>query len=37
MWRFIGFRVLQSVPVILVVITVTFFLVRLGTRRTFLQ
>ena len=30
MWRFIGFRVLQSVPVILVVITVTFFLVRLA-------
>ena len=30
MWRFIGFRVLQSIPVILVVITVTFFLVRLA-------
>jgi oligopeptide transport system permease protein len=30
MWRFIGFRVLQSIPVLLVVITVTFFLVRLA-------
>jgi oligopeptide transport system permease protein len=30
MWRFIGFRALQSIPVILVVITVTFFLVRLA-------
>ncbi len=28
MWRFIGFRALQAIPVILVVITVTFFLVR---------
>jgi len=28
MWRFIGLRVLQAVPVILAVITVTFFLVR---------
>lgn len=28
MWRFIGFRVLQAIPVILSVITVTFFLVR---------
>jgi len=28
MWRFIGFRTLQSIPVILAVITVTFFLVR---------
>jgi oligopeptide transport system permease protein len=30
MWRFIGFRVLQAVPVVLAVITVTFFLVRLA-------
>jgi len=30
MWRFIGFRLLQSIPVLLVVITVTFFLVRLA-------
>ena len=30
MWRFIGFRVLQSIPVLLVVITVTFFLVRIA-------
>jgi oligopeptide transport system permease protein len=30
MWRFIGFRVLQSIPVLLVVITVTFFLVRMA-------
>jgi len=28
MWRFIGSRVLQSIPVLLVVITATFFLVR---------
>jgi oligopeptide transport system permease protein len=28
MWRFIGFRFLQAIPVILAVITVTFFLVR---------
>lgn len=28
MWRFIGLRVLQAIPVILAVITVTFFLVR---------
>lgn len=28
MWRFIGFRTLQAIPVILAVITVTFFLVR---------
>ncbi|MGA0934630.1 MAG: ABC transporter permease [Pseudohongiellaceae bacterium] len=28
MWRFIGFRILQAIPVILAVITVTFFLVR---------
>ncbi len=28
MWRFVGLRVLQAVPVILAVITVTFFLVR---------
>jgi oligopeptide transport system permease protein len=28
MWRFIGLRALQAIPVILVVITVTFFLVR---------
>lgn len=28
MWRFIGYRVLQAIPVILCVITVTFFLVR---------
>lgn len=30
MWRFMGFRVLQSIPVMLVVITATFFLVRLA-------
>jgi oligopeptide transport system permease protein len=30
MWRFVGFRVLQSIPVLLVVVTVTFFLVRLA-------
>ena len=30
MWRFIGSRLLQSIPVILAVITVTFFLVRLA-------
>lgn len=30
MWRFIAFRALQSIPVLLVVITVTFFLVRLA-------
>ena len=28
MWRFIGLRLLQAIPVVLVVITVTFFLVR---------
>ena len=28
MWRFISFRLLQAIPVILAVITVTFFLVR---------
>ena len=28
MWRFIGFRTLQAIPVILTVITITFFLVR---------
>ena len=28
MWRFIGWRTLQAIPVILVVITATFFLVR---------
>lgn len=28
MWRFVGWRLLQAVPVILAVITVTFFLVR---------
>jgi len=30
MWRFIGIRLLQAVPVILVVITATFFLVRIA-------
>ncbi|MCB1854045.1 MAG: ABC transporter permease subunit [Pseudomonadales bacterium] len=30
MWRFIGIRLLQAIPVILVVITVTFFLVRMA-------
>jgi len=30
MWRFIGSRLLQAVPVLLVVITVTFFLVRIA-------
>ena len=30
MWRFIGGRLLQAVPVILLVITVTFFLVRIA-------
>ncbi len=30
MWRFIGIRLLQAIPVILVVITVTFFLVRVA-------
>ncbi|MAT92663.1 MAG: ABC transporter [Halioglobus sp.] len=30
MWRFIGIRLLQAVPVILAVITVTFFLVRIA-------
>jgi oligopeptide transport system permease protein len=30
MWRFIGFRLLQAIPVILAVITVTFFLVRVA-------
>ncbi|MEP1469432.1 MAG: ABC transporter permease subunit [Halieaceae bacterium] len=30
MWRFIGSRLLQAIPVILAVITVTFFLVRLA-------
>lgn len=28
MWRFIGFRTLQAIPVILTVITITFFLVQ---------
>jgi oligopeptide transport system permease protein len=28
MWRFIGFRALQAIPVIFAVITITFFLVR---------
>ncbi|PLW82344.1 ABC transporter [Kineobactrum sediminis] len=28
MWRFVGWRLLQAIPVILAVITVTFFLVR---------
>ena len=30
MWRFIGIRLLQAIPVSLVVITVTFFLVRMA-------
>jgi oligopeptide transport system permease protein len=30
MWRFIGSRLLQAVPVLLVVITMTFFLVRIA-------
>ncbi len=30
MWRFVGSRVLQAIPVLLVVITVTFFLVRIA-------
>jgi oligopeptide transport system permease protein len=30
MWRFVGSRLLQSIPVILAVITVTFFLVRIA-------
>lgn len=30
MWRFIGSRLLQAIPVLLVVITVTFFLVRMA-------
>ena len=30
MWRFIGSRLLQAVPVLLVVITITFFLVRIA-------
>ena len=30
MWRFIGYRLLQAIPVILAVITVTFFLVRVA-------
>lgn len=30
MWRFIGVRLLQAIPVILAVITVTFFLVRVA-------
>ena len=30
MWRFISFRLLQAIPVILAVITVTFFLVRMA-------
>ena len=30
MWRFIGSRLLQAIPVLLVVITVTFFLVRIA-------
>lgn len=28
MWRFVGFRLLQAIPVIFAVITITFFLVR---------
>ena len=30
MWRFILFRLLQAIPVILAVITVTFFLIRMA-------
>ncbi|MDG2271884.1 MAG: ABC transporter permease subunit, partial [Halioglobus sp.] len=30
MWRFIGFRVLQAIPVLLVVVTITFFLIRMA-------
>ncbi|HEY6132269.1 MAG TPA: ABC transporter, partial [Halioglobus sp.] len=30
MWRFVGYRVLQAIPVLLVVITATFFLVRVA-------
>lgn len=30
MWRFISFRLLQAIPVILAVITMTFFLVRIA-------
>src|SRR5210317_2361959 len=30
MWRFIAYRLLQAIPVILAVITVTFFLVRVA-------
>ena len=30
MWRFIVFRLLQAIPVLLVVITVTFFLIRMA-------
>ena len=30
MWRFVSSRLLQAIPVILAVITVTFFLVRLA-------
>ncbi|MDE0930777.1 MAG: ABC transporter permease subunit [Halioglobus sp.] len=30
MWRFIGSRLLQAIPVLLVVITVTFFLIRVA-------
>lgn len=30
MWRFVGGRLLQAIPVILVVITITFFLVRVA-------
>lgn len=30
MWRFIGFRLLQAIPVLLVVVTVTFFLIRVA-------
>ena len=30
MWRFVGSRLLQAIPVLLIVITVTFFLVRIA-------
>jgi oligopeptide transport system permease protein len=30
MWRFVGYRILQAIPVLLVVITATFFLVRIA-------
>ncbi len=30
MWRFVGIRLLQAIPVIIAVVTVTFFLVRLA-------